>query len=80
MPSYYYSETSFQLSESSDPPFAVGAIRDIVPLLPVGHYLQDPLGIECTLGDHTTDQEMHLGQCQARGSFFNRHCSRTKKK
>ena len=76
----YYSEISLQLVESGDPALAMGAIGHIVAVLPVGYHLQHPVGIEGLRRNHPTDQQMHLGQGQGRGFFFNRHWSRTKKK
>ncbi len=45
----------------------------VVPLLPVGHEFQAGLGIKGTLGQDTDQQDLPLGDGQARSVFFSPH-------
>ena len=77
---YYYNEPSFQVTEPRHPTLAMGEIGGVVALLPIRDHLQYPVRVKCTRGQDTDQEQLYLGQRQARRVCFSRRRTRTKKK
>jgi len=55
-------------------------IGGVIATLPIGHHLQHPLRVKRTGRQYADQEELDLRKGQARGVFFRRRRTRTRKK